>query len=295
MSPASDEPMKDLAEGAPRDFEALKTSILSRRSNLPKRLTQVAVYMLGHPDEIAFGTAASIATSAHVQPSTLVRFAQYLGYEGFSDIQQVFRDRLRARTGSYDERLAAIRSGDADETDSDVVLKGFFSAARHSIERLSKSIDVDRFERSTALLAKAETIYIIARRRAYPVAAYLAYAFGKMGLRHVLTGAPAGLDTDALQLARPRDAAIAISFATYAAETAELARVLAKRGLPVVSITDSIFSPLAECASEWLEVDEVDFSGFRSLSATMALAMALSVAIAETRRKGQKAAEGQFL
>ena len=73
----------------PQDFEALRAAILERKASLPKRLTQVAAYALDHPDEIAFGTAASIAGSAQVQPSTLVRFAQHFGFEGFSSLQLI--------------------------------------------------------------------------------------------------------------------------------------------------------------------------------------------------------------
>ncbi len=63
------------ATAAPEDFEGLKSLILERKNSLPKRLKQVAAFTLDHPEEVAFGTAASIAGAAHVQPSTLVRFA----------------------------------------------------------------------------------------------------------------------------------------------------------------------------------------------------------------------------
>ncbi|TKB31105.1 MAG: MurR/RpiR family transcriptional regulator, partial [Mesorhizobium sp.] len=94
----------------PRDFETLRTTILERRTSLPKRIAQIAAYALDNPDDIAFGTAASIAASAGVQPSTLIRFAQQLGFDGFTSLQQVFRERLRERNSSYDERLAALRA-----------------------------------------------------------------------------------------------------------------------------------------------------------------------------------------
>ncbi|MCY1561144.1 hypothetical protein D9M68_983690 [compost metagenome] len=61
---------------------------------------------------------------------------------------------------------------------------------------------------------------------------------------------------------------------------------MAQRGVPVVSLTDSAFSPLAECSQEWFELVEADHAGFRSLSASMAFAMALTVSIAEKRRRG---------
>ena len=92
----------------PRDFQALKTLIIDRKPDLPKRLAQVAVFALDNPDEIAFGTAASIAERSNVQPSTLVRFAQAIGYGGFTDLQAVFRERLRERGSSYEERLDTI-------------------------------------------------------------------------------------------------------------------------------------------------------------------------------------------
>lgn len=282
--PGADVPFPGNSSAVPGDFQELQTAILARRNDLPKRLAQVAVYALDNPDEIAFGTAASIAASAEVQPSTLVRFAQHLGFEGFSELQKLFRERLKERTTNYEERLASIRAGTAEGSEDSAILTGFLSAASRSIETLSRGIDPARFERAAGLLTGADTIYLIARRRSYPIAAYLAYAFGRMQLRYVLTGSAAGLDPETLALAGPRDAAIAISFSPYAPATGEQARFLASKGLPIVSITDSAFSPIAECASEWLEVAEADVSGFRSLSATMALSMALSVAVAERRR-----------
>ena len=88
-----------LDEGVPRDFPSLRALIAARAPSLPRRLTQVATYALDNPDDIAFGTAASVAQHSGVQPSTLVRFSQALGYQGFSDLQDVFRARLRERRG----------------------------------------------------------------------------------------------------------------------------------------------------------------------------------------------------
>ena len=105
----------------PRDFEGLKALLAHRRDDLPRRLQQVAAFAVEHPDEVAFGTAASIASLADVQPSTLVRFAKALGYAGFSDLQSVFRHRLLVFSlpGARDALLAqhraihaAVKAGD---------------------------------------------------------------------------------------------------------------------------------------------------------------------------------------
>ena len=89
---------------APVDFAALRQMMLDERRKLPKRISQVAAYSLDNPDEIAFGTAASIAASAGVQPSTLIRFARFFGFDGFTSLQSLFRERLRDRNLSYESR-----------------------------------------------------------------------------------------------------------------------------------------------------------------------------------------------
>lgn len=268
----------------PRDFESLRSTMIERKGSMPKRLAQIAAFALANPDEIAFGTAASIAAASDVQPSTLVRLAHHLGYEGFSDLQSIFRERLRDRTSSYEERLISLEKSNAADEDA-MLLNGFLTAAGQSVSRLAATIKPDVFARAVDTLAAAETIYLIAKRRSYPLTAHMTYAFSKLHIRHQIVASPNGVDAETVQFATARDAAIAASFAPYAADSLAQTQVLSERGVPIVAITDSAFSPLAAIASHSLEVAEADFAGFRSLSASMALAMALPVAIAERRRK----------
>jgi DNA-binding MurR/RpiR family transcriptional regulator len=268
----------------PQDFDALRAAILDRKTTLPKRLTQVAAYALDNPDEIAFRTAASIAGAAHVQPSTLVRFAQQFGFEGFSSLQQLFRARLKERTSNYEERLRLLKQENRAVSESMGIFDGFVNAGHRSLDALSKAVDPDNFEQAADILAGAETIFLIAKRRSYPITSYMAYAFGKLRVKCIAVGTAAGIDDDLLSLAGPKDAAFAASFSPYAAESVRQARAMANVGVPVISLTDSAFSPLAECSKIWFEIVEADHAGFRSLSASMAFAMALTVAIAEKRR-----------
>ena len=112
--------------------------------------------------------------------------------------------------------------------------------------------------------------------------------------RHEVTLAgDAGAFRSALaRFAGPRDAAFAVSFSPYAADTIAQAQSFAERGAPIIAVTDSVFSPLAAFSACWFEVVESDFAGFRSLSASMALAMALPVAVAEKRRRLERERDG---
>jgi DNA-binding MurR/RpiR family transcriptional regulator len=276
--------MADQNSKAPQDFESLKTYLAERHPDLPKRLKQAASFAVDHPDEMAFDTAVVIAERAGVQPSTLVRLAQAIGYAGFSEMQEVFQVRLKEGRPDYHRRLEALKaqSGDARAITH---LAGFSEAAIVSIERLRATADPERLDAAIDLLAKADTIYLVGARRVFPVAVYLAYAFGNMGIRCQLVDHIGQMGAEQLACARPNDAVLSLSFTPYAQPTVDLAKAAAKAGIPQVAITDSAFSPLVSTATVWIEVAEADYGAFRSLSATFALAMTLAVAIEEKREK----------
>ncbi len=136
------------------------------------------------------------------------------------------------------------------------------------------------------MLSRAQTIYLVGLRRSFPIASYMSYAFGKLGVRAILIDAVGGMAAEQISFATQRDVILAISFTPSASETVSLAQSASARQVPLVSITDSPFSPLAQIADLWLEVVEANFEGFRSMSAALVLAMTLTVAVAERRGKG---------
>jgi DNA-binding MurR/RpiR family transcriptional regulator len=237
---------EDIARTAvpPRDFAALREAILARHADLPKRLAHVAGFALAHPDEVAFGTAASVAASAGVQPSTLVRLAQALGFSGFSGLQAIFRDRLRERVPTYAERLEALRAQSGKAAAAGVLLEAFAGAAVRSAEALRETCDLAQLEAAVALLARAETIYLAGQRRSFAVTAYLTYVLAKLAVKHQLLASPSGVDAELLTLAGPNDALLAFSFAPYAPGTLAAVQLAHDRAIPVVAVTDGPLSPL---------------------------------------------------
>lgn len=271
----------------PRDFASLRALIVSRRALLPKRLVQVAEFAVDHPQEIAFGRVADIASQAGVQPSTLVRFAQTLGYSGFTDLQAVFQAHARQRWPDYRQRLEML--GDTDGTDQAgpanpvARLHGFVHAAQISVQHLEQTIDHGALDQAVALLAGARIVYLVGMRRVYPVALYLLYALQRLGIRCELLDNAGGLGARQVELLEAGDVMLSITFTPYAPETLEISQAASRRGVRIVGITDSPFSPLTPLSEIWLEVAETDHAGFRSLSATFALATTLAVSVAERR------------
>ena len=262
----------------PANIDDFRSHLMSL-GELPKRLRQCADYLAGNLDRIAVSTVAELAAGADVPPSALMRFCQILGFQGFSDMQRLFRDAVAGGLPDYATRLRTLKAGGADRPAT--LVAEFIESGRQSLEILAKTLDEAALSRAVSVLAAADTLHLVGLRRAYPVASYLAYVCEKLAIPAMLHEATGGL---ALAHAlRPGDALLAISFAPYSAETLALVDASVAAGIPVVALTDSLTSPLAKAATEVLTVEEVDFGAFRALSATLAMALGLAVSVAAAR------------
>ena len=208
-----------------------------------------------------------------------MRFCQILGFSGFSEMQRMFRDAYNPGWPDYSTRLKNLRAEGAGSPQA--LLAEFIEAGRSSLEALAKTADEAALSRAVDLLAAAETVHVVGLRRAFPVATYLAYVFEKMSVPAMLHDGVGKLDHRFAL--RKGDAMLAITFAPYSEETLALAQDATARGLPVVALTDRLSSPLARVSDAVLTVEEVDFGAFRSLSATIAMAISLAVAVGSVR------------
>lgn len=263
----------------PRTVEEFQARLQQVSDDLPRRLRQCAEYLAANTDRIAVSTVAEIAAAAEVQPSALMRFCQLMGFPGYSAMQRLFRDSFTQGWPDYATRIRALRrSGPGSPS---ALLAEFVDVGTKSLQNLPVSVDPDSLDRAVEALAAARVVHAVGLRRAFPVASYLAYAFDKMEIPVVLHELTGGLDRR--NAIGQGDALIAISFAPYSAETVDLATHCRKHEVPVVAITDTVLSPLWQIGALPLSVREVDFGAFRALSATLALAMTLAVAVGARR------------
>jgi DNA-binding MurR/RpiR family transcriptional regulator len=273
----------------PGSYEELRAVLSSGSMRLPKQLRQVAIYLAQNPSDIALGTVVEIAQNARVQPSALVRFAQSLGFPGFSDLQEIFKDYVKINWPETRERDAGAAPAAMGDPDFRIVA-GLIKASVASLTRLPEKIDLPTFTQVANLMAEAETIYLIGSKRAFPVTIYMALALSQLGVKNSLVDNVGSIAFEQIGFASTRDVAFAISFSPYNSITPALAGAARQKGAAVLSITDSSLSPLAPLSRGWLEINESDFGGFRSLAATMAVGMSLVLAVAQRRQKKTPAA-----
>lgn len=261
--------------------QQLEQLIEQRFVTLSNRLQQVARYLLDHPDTVAFGTTATIASGAGVHASALVRFANAFGFSGFSQMQQLFKDRLVQTGPDYQSRIAAVKQDDSVPAAQAgmMYLQQISAANERAMLQLTEELDPALITQACELLAQARIIHLQGARRAYPVASYASYLLSNTGLPVQLLDGVGYMQQAALNLVNAEDVVLAISFAPYAAET-QLAISRAKvAGAKVIVITDSRLSPLAAEADVCLLVREAEVHSFRSLNASMNLIQALVLAL----------------
>lgn len=271
-----------ISQSPPRIYSELKPWLQEHYVSLPRRLQSVAEFVLHNPDVVALNTIAVISERAEVTPSTLVRFAKSIGYQGFSDMQSVFQESMRHMPRPYVQRLHHL---DDPELHEQTVLHRFSRAASLSIDKLEQQADEAAILQASQQLANARCIYIAGQGRATPVTTYLHYMFIKMGLQSVLLEGMGSLMADKASLIRRDEVLVAVSFSPYNANTRELVDICLARQIPVVALTDSTLSPIARADDLHLEVLEEEVGEFRGLSATMCLALCLAV---ETGKRGSE-------
>ena len=277
--PPQTDDLPDEMTGPPASVDEFRTRLADILDDLPRRLRQCADYIAANTDRIAVSTVAELATGADVPPSAVMRFCQILGFSGFSEMQRLFREAYSPGWPDYSTRLKNLKEGGAGSPTA--LLAEFIEAGRQSLEALAKSADEVALQQAVAVLAGADTVHVVGLRRAFPVASYLAHVFEKMSVPAMLHDGVGKLDHRFAL--RPNDAVLAITFAPYSEETLTLAQDAKARGLPVVALTDRMTSPLVRFSDAILTVPEVDFGAFRSLSATIAMAIALAVAVGSAR------------
>jgi DNA-binding MurR/RpiR family transcriptional regulator len=267
----------------PANEEALLAAIARDYDRLSRQLKLIASHVEQHRAHLGIQSVQEVAQHCGVQPSAVVRFAKHFGFDGYTALQRVFRDQLAQQISparSYQARIRqAIDSGARDLSSADIA-RALVESSVAGMQELPESLQAQAFEEAVGLLAEAQTIWLMASRRSYPVSVYLAYALQHTDKRVQHITATGSMQDGQLRGLRADDVLIAVSFSPYAEETVSVVRQAHAKGARIISITDSSLSPLARMSTCALQVQETTVLGFRALTNTMAVAQSLFLALA---------------
>lgn len=267
------------------DHSPLKEKIVEAFHTMPGQIQAAARYVLDHPQDVALLTMREQARQAGVQPATMTRLAKHIGLGGYEDIRALYASALKSRdlgfsvkAGSHVEsqRLKGGRALAAEITES----------VCSQIAALSSPEMLARFDAVAESLDAARHVYCLGLRSSHAVAWHLHYIMSLCGVESVYLESAGGTGADALASATSKDALFAVSVLPYTRATVELAEYAAKRGIPVLAITDSEVAPLARLAEYTITVSTHSPSFLHTMTPAFVAAEILGALVAGRRGEG---------
>lgn len=281
---------------APHDeVDRLLKRVTAEFETLSRQLKLIARHIEQHRDHIGLERIQDVAQRCGVQPSAVIRFAKHFGYSGYTGMQKIFRDGIVkqiAPNRDYQARIRGLIDAAQGQLSSADIAHEFIGGSITGMQELQRDLHSTVFDEAVDLLADTPTIWVVGTRRSFPVASYLTYALQHTDKRVELLSGLGGMNEGQMRGLAGGDVMIVISFAPYAEESMQCARLAVAAGAKVIAITDSLMTPLAGLSSATLVVSESATFGFRTLTNTLCLAQSLFVALAyRTELRYQPAAD----
>ena len=274
MKPATT-PTVTTAE-TPHGHQALSAYIRARFDEFSRSQKDVAQYIVDHLDEAAFQTAEELARRANTSSSTVVRFSQALGFEGFPELQQAARDEYRRRPpGAADGLANTTPLFSLDHTEFEAALAADHVNVEDTAHKLSRS-DV---ESAIDAIVSAEKVLIAGTDQMAFFASYLRHLLMLLDLRAEIVASPS---QEALgRLSRIDEQTLVIGLSAgrphpLITRTMKLAR---HRKAPTLAITDATLSEVARLARIRLYYSSNTPAFVRSHTALLSLIQALAYGV----------------
>lgn len=236
-----------------------------------KSQKKIADFILAHYEQAAFCTAAELGKAAGVSESTAVRFASETGYDGYPAFQKALEDLVRSRV-SVTERMEQTYSKIERSQILDEVLETDMLLFQQTRDRISK----ESFDKAVEMLEGARDIYIIGLRGSAPLAQYLFFQL-RLIFHHVNLVSSSSEHELLEQLLHTdeQDVVVGISFPRYSLRTLRMLEFASSRRSGIITLTDTIHSPINLYASCVLTAATELSSVAGSLTAAMGVVDAL--------------------
>lgn len=252
----------------------MSLAVLKRLSDelgdLTPEARKAATYVLENPHDVGVSTVREIAEAAKVKPNTVVRMARQVGYEGYEDFREPFRDAIRDGSANFPDRARWLqeirRSGDLGGLYADMV-----EGAIGNIVDTFANTDSTKMKQAAEAIWNSENVYTLGVGVNNSNARNFVYLASTGMVRFHAIPRPGSTPIDDLAWADENDTLIAITCKPYRREVVEAVRLAKKQGLTIVGISDSPASPIIREADHGFVVSADTPQFFPSSVSTIAL------------------------
>lgn len=257
------EEKKDLIEEIQRNF-----------SRLSKGQKLIAQYIIDNYDKAAFMTAAKLSKMVGVSESTVVRFANALGFDGYPQLQKGLQNIIKIKLTTV-QRVEMAR----DYSNEEMILEKIFASDIENIRATQENMDFKTFQLIVDKILAAEKIYIIGSRSSTALAQYLGFYLNLVLDNVKILGQGISDVFEQMLRVSEKDLVIGISFPRYSNQTVKVLKYAREQNATIVALTDSVISPIYSIATHSLTAKNNIASFVDSLVAPLSLINALIIAI----------------
>ena len=255
--------------------------INEKYEKLSKGQKKLADYIIKNYDKAAFLTAAKLGGLVGVSESTVVRFAMNLGYQGYPDFQKALEEMVRNKLNSIQRMEVAYGRISQSE-----ILSTVLQSDAEKIKLTLENMDEMAFETAIDILLNARHIYVLGIRSCMPLANFLSFYLNMLfdNVHLIQTSSASEIFEQMIRIGE-EDAIIGISFPRYSMRTLKAMEFANNRHAKVITLTDSIHSPMNLYSSCNLIARSDMASIVDSLVAPLSVINALVVALCMKKQK----------
>lgn len=251
------------------------TRISEKYSSMSKSHKLVADYMTKNFDQAVFMTAAKIGEALEISESTVVRFATFLGYDGFPEFMQALAEQIKGRISASFK--IDIRY---DQKNQSEVVRAVMESDMEKLQDTIKNLDSDAFDMAVKAILNAKNIYVVGIRSCAPLAEFLHFYLNMIRGNVFLVNTTSASETfEQMIRVDDKDVVIGISFPRYSMRTLKAMEFANDRNATVITLTDTPHSPMCLYSSINLLAKSDMVSIVDSLVAPLSVINALVVAL----------------
>lgn len=232
------------------DIDAL---IDRRFAKLSPRLQQAARFIVDNPTIIALRSMRAAAASAQVDPSTMVRLAQELGFPGYGPLRDGYRQKLFLDEAARTRRAKQLRS-QKGTFHAEAIVNEFLEQNHRNLKNSFSPESTAAMDEIGGMLRSSRAIFVLGLRSLYPVSFFFHYVLRLFSDSSVLLTGTGGTFADDLRLAREDDVLLVFGYRPYSRDAMTAVRFARSQKLRIVAVTDSRVSPVARLADHVIVV-----------------------------------------
>lgn len=216
------------------------TRINEKYPSMSKSHKAIAAFISDHYDQAVFMTAAKLGEQLGISESTVVRFASGLSYEGYPELQKALEEWVQSKLNTVQKM--SVKYGRSTQSE---ILSTVLSADIEKIQDTMENLDPVAFETAVDIILEAKNIYIVGIRSCEPLADFLSFYLNMIrgNVQLIRTTSVSEIFEQMIRIDE-RDAMIGISFPRYSMRTLKALEFANDRNAKVITITDSVHSPM---------------------------------------------------